>query len=59
MMTTIRELEKIKKELFQLWDSQLEFSFTIKGNKSMVDVVSENRQISKEINLNKVYINKI
>ncbi len=58
MMTTIRELEKIKKELFQLWDSQPEFSFTIKGNKSMVDVVSENRQISKEINLNKVYINK-
>ena len=37
------EIEKIKNELYLLWDSQPEFSLTTKSNKSLVDLVSQDR----------------
>jgi len=37
------ETENIKDKLYQLWDSQPEFNLTAKGNKSLVDLVSQDR----------------
>ncbi len=37
------EIEKIRNELYQLWDSQPEFNLTTRNNKSLVDFVSMDR----------------
>jgi len=37
------ELENIKNQLYKLWDTQLEFSLTTEGIKSLVDIVSQDR----------------
>ena len=37
------EIEKIKNTLYQLWDLQPEFNLTTRNNKSLVDMVSQDR----------------
>ncbi len=37
------EIEKIKNKLYQLWDLQPEFNLTTRSNKSLVDMVSQDR----------------
>ena len=37
------EIEEIKKKLYQLWDLQSEFNLTTGSNKSLVDMVSQDR----------------
>ncbi|MHA1675382.1 MAG: hypothetical protein ACTSYI_17360 [Promethearchaeota archaeon] len=37
------DTERIKNELYQLWDSQPEFNLTTKNKKSLVDLVSQDR----------------
>ena len=37
------EIEKIKDKLYQLWDAQPEFILTTESNKSLVDLVSQDR----------------
>ncbi len=37
------EIEKIKKKLYQLWDLQPDFNLRTGGNKSLVDMVSQDR----------------
>ena len=37
------EIEKIKDKLYQLWDAQPEFNLTTESNKSLVDLVSQDR----------------
>ena len=37
------EIENIKKKLYLLWDSHPEFNLTTKSNKSLVDLVSQDR----------------
>ena len=37
------EIEKIKDKLYQLWDLQPEFNLTTRSNKSLVDMISQDR----------------
>ena len=37
------EIEEIKKKLYQLWDLQREFYLTTGSNKTLVDMVSQDR----------------
>jgi Arc/MetJ-type ribon-helix-helix transcriptional regulator len=37
------DIEKIKNKLYQLWDLQPEFNLTTDSNKSLVDLVSQDR----------------